>query len=567
MKRIVTLFMVSAVFSVFLFSNAKLTQAALFKDVPHTYWAYEDIGFISSHGVVNGYTDGTFRAGEGITRKDAAIMMTRALDAPSVIRATVEVEDINPNSPGYSQIMTAVEKDWLSLYDNKFEPYALLTRDEMSKMIATAYDYKGKGRSLFSDVPETNVYYPYVDAIAYHEVTTGYKDGTFRPDVFVTRAQFSAFVARVYSKPVSYEVKSQGEVVATETSVEDALKIVDSYPKGTIHPKSNKFVEYAQTIGSSDKTGLNSGVLIYNGVKEKETFTPEFFNHYLTSDIGDGIRREMFDTFVILGLRYNTEGNMFTDSTSNHANYEDWQNYLDRTFSPDGAIHNLDSAARTNGRVVDAYISIPYPKRNESIISLDGKDLGTGLYPRYDLASWYVKETLKRFEREGYNNVKLKGFYWVSETVRTSEDEIIISSISSMLKPHKKYFIYSPHALSTNFHKWREYGFDGAFLQPNAFRTSIKDKENRLHQAFLNAQIYGTGITIEIDSYGLGQVASNEGVEAFNLYMDFAKRYGLDEKGMMFYQGVNMVERMNTIEHPVYKQWYNQLNTTFFNPK
>lgn len=567
MKKIVTLFSLLTVCCLLFMPNSLHVNAAFFKDVPHTYWAYEDIGFISSHGVIKGYTDGTFRAGEFITRKDAAIMMTRTQEGLPELQNSMDVDDVNENSPGYAQIMTAVTSEWLSLNENNFEPYKPLTRDEMSKMLATAFGFKGKGNSEFTDVSPSSSYYPFIDAIAYYDVTTGYKDGTFRPKELVTRAQFSAFIARVYSKPLAYEVKSQGETIAVESSVEDALEVVKSIPDGTIHPQSNKFVEYSQSIGSADKTGLNSGVLIYNGIKEKQSFTPDFFSHYLTSDIGDGIKRDMFDTFVILSLRYNEEGNHFTDSSSNHANYEDWKNYIDRTFAQDGALRNLDTAAGESGRKVDTYIAIPYPKRGEPIISLDGRDLGDGLYPRYDLASWYVKETMKRFDREGYENIRLKGFYWLSETVRTSDDEIIISSISSMLKPHGKFFIYSPHALSTNFYKWQEYGFDGAFLQPNAFRTSIRDKEERLHKAFINAQIYGTGITIEIDSYGLGHVASNEGVEAFDLYMDFAKRYGLDEKSMMFYQGVNMVERMDTIDHPVYKQWYRQLNTTFFNPK
>lgn len=556
------IFAMSLLFTIVYLPSA--ANAATFKDVSYKYWAYDDINFITKHHVIRGYSDGYFRPGFEIKRKDAAVMMTRALDLVEPEGEQIELLDMNPNSPGYKEVIIALENDWLSLEEGNFNPSEPLTRDEMSKMLATAYSYEGQEKSTFTDVELDSEYYAYIDAIAFYGVTTGYNDKTFRPEEVVTRAQFSAFISRIYQKPVAYEVKSKGETVSVVPSVEKAIEEVALYEDGTIHPQSNKFVQYAQTIAAEDKTNLNSGVLIYNGHNEVKSFTPEFFNHYMTSTSKvDGTVHDMFDTFVILGLRYNKENHMFVDGPTNNANYTDWNNYIGRTFSSDGALVNLNESASANNRTVDVYVSIPYPKRVGDIVTLDGRELSNNVYSRYDLSKWYVEKVLNEFKKSNYSNLNFKGFYWLSETVRTVDDEIIISSISSLLKKHNKYFIYSPHATSTNFHKWRNYGFDAAFLQPNAFRASIKNKEERLHRAFLNAQIYGTGITMEIDSYGtVGQAV--EGVEAFDLYMDFAKRYGVDEKGMMFYQDINMVERMATFDHPIYKRWYEQLNETFF---
>lgn len=555
------IFIMSIIFTVFYVPST--AQAANFKDVSYQYWAFGDINFITEHNVIRGYSDGYFRPGAEIKRKDAAVMMTRALDLVEPEGNKVKVLDMNPSSPGYKAVMIAIENDWLSLDEGKFNPSKPLTRDEMSKMLATAYSYEGQGKSSYTDVDPKSKYYPYIDAIAFYGVTTGYKDNTFRPEVVVTRAQFSAFISRIYQKPVAYDVKSAGEVVATVPSVEKAIEEVSLYDDGTIHPQSNKFIQYAQTIAAADKTNLNSGVLIYNGHNEIKAFSPEFFNPYMTSTSAvDGTAHEMFDTFVILGLRYNEANNMFVDGPTNDANYDEWNNYVERTFSSEGALFNLNESAKLNNRHVDVYVSIPYPKRDGDIVTLDGRELVNNVYSRYDLSRWYVEKVVNEFEKSGYTNLNFKGFYWLSETVRTKDDEILLSSISSLLNKHRKYFIYSPHATSTNFYKWRNYGFDGAFLQPNAFRASVKNKEERLHRAFLNAQIYGTGITIEIDSYGVNQAA--DGVEAFDLYMDFAKRYGLNEKGMMFYQGTDMVKRMATYDHPIYNRWYEQLNETFF---
>lgn len=539
-------------------------SAATYKDVSYQYWAYEDIKFVSAHGIINGYADKTFRPGVEITRKDAVVMMVRTLELQDAYEEEhkIEVSDVVEGSAHYKNIMIALQQGWLTLEEEEFRMNAPLTRDEMSKMLAIAYEYEGKGNSKFEDVERDDPYYPFIDAIAHYKVTTGYNDNTFRPEETVTRAQFSAFIARIYQQPIAYEVKSDGEVVATVPSVEQALETVQDYKKGTIHPKSNKLVEYSQEIGMKDRTGINNSVLIYNGMPpEQNNFSIEYFNHYLKR-MQDGQAVDLFDTFVILGLRYNEEGNMFTDSTSNEANYSDWQNYMNRTFSEEGALYNLNASAIENNRVVDVYLSIPYPKRFGDIEMLNGDFKPNNQYTRYDLAKWYLENVTNKFKREQYSNLNLKGFYWLSETVRTNDDGVVISSISSWLKRNNYQFIYSPHASSTNFYKWVDYGFDGAFLQPNAFRTAIANKEERLHKAFINAQIYGTGITMEVDSHGLPTV--EQGDEAFELYMDFAERYGLKEKPMMFYQANNMVERMATWSHPVYGKWYDLLTDTFF---
>ena len=48
----------------------------------------------------------------------------------------------------------------------------------------------------FSDVSPTLQFFPYIEALASSGITTGYGDGTFRPNQFVTRGQMAAFLAR-----------------------------------------------------------------------------------------------------------------------------------------------------------------------------------------------------------------------------------------------------------------------------------------------------------------------------------------------------------------------------------
>lgn len=579
-------------------------DAAGYSDVSYKYWAYNDIQFLSSHGVIGGYSDGSFKPGYTIKRKDAAVMLKRVLDPIEPVIDEIEetkaaqsageeteapidpdpseepeipvdpdpseepgipvdpdgISDMTENSPGFAAVKEAVDSGLLSLKEGAFLPNEPLTRDEMAKALAAAFSFKGIKASSFSDVPAESPYYEAIDAIAYRNITTGYNDGTFRPLENVTRAQFSAFLSRVFQQPLSYEVRENGEPVTYVSTIEEAMVQAKQYENGTIHPTSNKYKSFSQEIASEDKTGIKSGVLMYNGMERKTDFTPEFFSHYLSYASPDGREKAMFETFIALGRTY--EGGELVESSRNDANYADWKAYIDRTFSEKGILQNLNKAAQAKGKQVNVYVSIPYPKTNGPFIDLNGRELANNVYSRYDIVNWYVGEVEKTWEQYKFSNITLRGYYWMNETVRIDEDGLLLSTISQKIHQKNKFLIYAPHATSTNFQNWKSYGFDAAFLQPNAFRSSLSDKEERLHKAFVNAQQYGTGITMEIDSYGLAQAP--EGVETFTLYTDFAKRYGLNEKGMIFYQGINMVERMNTYESPIFRTWHQQLTSTFF---
>lgn len=534
-------------------------HATFYKDVSYKHWAYDDINFLSNHKVINGFKDKYFKPDLVITRKDAAIMLVRSLELTEQGDHSFEMSDMSTTSPGYQEVKIALSRGWFSTFDEKFRPNAVLTRNEMAKALAIAFDYSGDNSSKFIDVPLTDTYFEYIDAILFHGVTTGYTDGSYRPLDKVTRAQFTAFLSRVFQQPISYDIKVEGNLVDNAPSIEDALYLAKQYEKSTIHPSSTKYKHFSQQIASADKTGIKAGALIYNGVGEVDYFTHDFFKPYLSYSNING-SQPMFDTFIILGLRY--DGGQFAENALNRANYADWQSQIDRTFGYSGALRNLNDAAMMQNRKVDVYISIPYPKRTEPFITLDGIEEANSLYSRYDIAKWYITSVNERMKTSNFQNLNFKGFYWMNETIKVAEDEVLISSLAQTIHRDDKLFIYAPHATSTNFPKWQSYGFDAAFLQPNSFRKSVSNKEDRLHRAFINAQIYGSGITIEIDSYAAFQ--AEDGVEAFNLYMDYAKRYGLDKNSMIFYQGTDMVVRMATYEHPVYKKWYEQLTETFF---
>ena len=77
--------------------------------------------------------------------------------------------------------------------DGTFAPEDMLTRGEAAKILCNmmsgnidAYT----GNTAFSDVPADNIYAPYIEYCAANGIVSGYGDGTFHPDGFVTGDEF-----------------------------------------------------------------------------------------------------------------------------------------------------------------------------------------------------------------------------------------------------------------------------------------------------------------------------------------------------------------------------------------
>ncbi|WP_203364578.1 DUF4855 domain-containing protein [Bacillus sp. REN10] len=534
-----------------LFSSS--VSAAAFRDVPFDHWAHDEIRFLTDKQVIRGYDGNQFKPLVILTRKDAAVMITRAMKLPAVANPKVKPSDLTPSMAGYKEMMIVANKGMLTLAKNKFQPNSALTRKEMARMLAVAYDYKGKRTSTFKDLSKSHPYYPYVDALSDNKITSGYPDGTFKPDVSVNRAQFSSFLSRVYEQPHHYIVKQKGQIIHKGRSADEAIALAVKYDDATVHPVSNSLMTYENKPAKMSGTGIQNGVLIYNGAEAVQQ-SPDFFAPYLKNN-----EKNLFDTFVFLGRTYT--GGEFAEAPGNNANYKEWNWYIDRTFAPSGSLSSLNKAAAEAGRTVQVYLSIPYPKSKGTIVKLNGAKEAATLQARENMVKWYIQAVQNRWNQSGYKNIKLTGYYWLNETVIQANDELLVTKTAKHVHATSKKFIYAPHSRSTNFENWKYYGFDGAYLQPNAFRLSLTDSEARLHKAFLSAQINGSGITLEIDTYSPHQMEA--ALPNFERYIDFAHNYQLVGQSLLFYQGLDMVHRMANYRQPAYQEAYQKLDRLF----
>lgn len=85
---------------------------------------------------------------------------------------------------------------YISGYENgMFKPQRGVTRGEAAKMFYSLLREQGWEAKSFSDVPESKWYAEAVGVISGLGIVSGYPDGTFRPDKFITRAEFVKMAA------------------------------------------------------------------------------------------------------------------------------------------------------------------------------------------------------------------------------------------------------------------------------------------------------------------------------------------------------------------------------------
>lgn len=153
----------------------------------------ESILAIVDAGVTSGYPDGTFRPGNGVTRGQLATFFTTALELPPG-DATV-FSDVAGHTHEAS-IGSLVASEITSGYpDGTFRPDQTITRGQLATFLAAGFELPDDDNVYFEDVRDTT-HADGIAAVAGLGLVAGYPDSTFRPDDVVTRGQMATFLAR-----------------------------------------------------------------------------------------------------------------------------------------------------------------------------------------------------------------------------------------------------------------------------------------------------------------------------------------------------------------------------------
>lgn len=193
MKKIVGLLLSV---SLVLLGNIDSVKAAGFSDVQSTHPFAQHMRFLYDKEIIRGFENNRFAPDNDVTRGDAALMIARTLNLKTDKRDTV-FSDVTSQSAASGAIQSASEAGIINGYTNgTFRPNEVVTRGQMASFLARAFKLKKEEALSFHDVPISSSSYSDIRKVIAFGVTEGYSDGRFQPAKPLTRAQFSAFLAR-----------------------------------------------------------------------------------------------------------------------------------------------------------------------------------------------------------------------------------------------------------------------------------------------------------------------------------------------------------------------------------
>lgn len=190
-----------------------VASAASFSDVSSNYKVAVD--YLVTNEIAQGTSDTTFGTTASITRGDAAVMIANALDLNTATAPDAGFKDLNTRVAGAVNALAAA-KIIGGKSATSFAPDDKITRQEMAKVVALAYDLDNAGTN--NDFVDVNSNWDtYVNSLVKHEVTLGKTATLFGSTQNVTRGEFALFVYRSETLvPATPEVVSVSAINAKE---------------------------------------------------------------------------------------------------------------------------------------------------------------------------------------------------------------------------------------------------------------------------------------------------------------------------------------------------------------
>lgn len=186
-------------------SDKNSESKAEFSDVSDVEWAIDGINYLCDIDVITGYSDGTFKPHNNVTRAEFIKMVVSALPSYETTKENI-FDDVSKDDWYYSYVVSAFSMGLVNGNGTGFEPERQITRQEavsiLTRLVAKLGITLNKIRDyeIFGDDKDIKEYAKQNVLDLYCAgIISGFEDGSFKPNGYTTRAQAAKMIYEVLS--------------------------------------------------------------------------------------------------------------------------------------------------------------------------------------------------------------------------------------------------------------------------------------------------------------------------------------------------------------------------------
>lgn len=172
------------------FLATPVTFGTSFNDLEDVKWAQTSIQNMALNGYIGGYTDGSFKPDTNFTRAELVSIINKMNGF--TVESNISFKDVSKDHWAYKEISKAVEAGFVSGYsDGSFRPNEPVTREQVATILNNLYHLENT--TLSNPIKDLSKISPWavqavVNCMA-NGIMGGYPDGSFGSKNKITRAE------------------------------------------------------------------------------------------------------------------------------------------------------------------------------------------------------------------------------------------------------------------------------------------------------------------------------------------------------------------------------------------
>lgn len=238
--------------------NIQDVRPFIFSDVPSDFWASRSISGVTKAKLMNGYSDGTFRPNQAMTREEVASLFNNLTDDGEAAFLSSKFKDITSDRWSALAIASVSRKNIISGYgDDTYQPEKYMSRQEFAVVADNYIHYLGyttEDPTVLDSIAYGDQKYiaPWaqdaVRELAYLGFTS-YAPGTmFNPEKYITRAEAA-------------------EVAFRMTQTPQALAFHNALYRQEVENKTSSIIDRTLNYGNDFSKFRNEGALFWDESK------------------------------------------------------------------------------------------------------------------------------------------------------------------------------------------------------------------------------------------------------------------------------------------------------------